>query len=128
VQRMLDGAIPGSPRLSFGIVDARDVADLHLRAMTHLAAKGQRFLAVAGDFMTMQEIAQLLKARMGEAAARVPTRVLPDWLLRMIALVDPLVEQIVSAKSRTPPARKPGACSAGDRDRTKMPSSPPPKA
>jgi nucleoside-diphosphate-sugar epimerase len=95
VQRMLDGALPGSPRLSFGIVDVRDLADLHLRAMTHLAAKGQRFLAVAGDFMTMQEIAQLLKERMGDAAARVPTRVLPDWLLRLIALVDPLVQQIV---------------------------------
>lgn len=95
VQRMLDGAIPGSPRLSLGVVDVRDVADLHLRAMTHLAAKGQRFLAVTGDFMTMQGIAQLLKDRMGDAAARVPTRVLPDWLLRVIALVDPLVQQIV---------------------------------
>jgi nucleoside-diphosphate-sugar epimerase len=95
LQRMLDGAIPGSPRLSFGVVDVRDVADLHLRAMTHLAAKGQRFLAVAGDFMTMQEVAQLLKARMGDAAARVPTRVLPDWLLRLIAKVDPLVQEIV---------------------------------
>jgi nucleoside-diphosphate-sugar epimerase len=95
VQRMLDGAIPGTPRLSFGVVDVRDVADLHLRAMTHLAAKGQRFLAVAGDFMTLQEIAQLLKARMGEAAARVPTRALPDWLLRIVARVDPLVRQIV---------------------------------
>jgi nucleoside-diphosphate-sugar epimerase len=95
LQRMLDGAIPGSPRLSFGVVDVRDVADLHVRAMTHLAAKGQRFLAVAGDFMTMQEVARLLKARMGDAAARVPTRVLPDWLLRLIAKVDPLVQEIV---------------------------------
>jgi nucleoside-diphosphate-sugar epimerase len=95
VQRMLDGALPGSPRLSLGVVDVRDLADLHLRAMTHLAAMGQRFLAVAGDFMTMQEIAQLLKARMDEAAARVPTRALPDWLTRMVALVDPLVQQFV---------------------------------
>jgi nucleoside-diphosphate-sugar epimerase len=95
VQRMLDGKIPGSPRLSFGVVDVRDVADLHLRAMNDPAAKGERFLAVAGDFMTAQEIALLLKARLGDAAARVPTRVLPDWLLRLIALVDPSVRQIV---------------------------------
>jgi nucleoside-diphosphate-sugar epimerase len=95
VQRMLDGKIPGSPRLSFGVVDVRDVADLHLRAMNDPAAKGERFLAVAGDFMTVQEIALLLKARLGDAAARVPTRVLPDWLLRLIALVDPSVRQIV---------------------------------
>ena len=48
VKRLLDGSIQGCPRLSFGIVDARDVADLHLRAMTNPAAKGERFLAAAG--------------------------------------------------------------------------------
>jgi nucleoside-diphosphate-sugar epimerase len=51
VQRMMDGAVPGCPRLCFGAVDVRDVADLHIRAMTHPAAKGERFLAVAGDFL-----------------------------------------------------------------------------
>jgi nucleoside-diphosphate-sugar epimerase len=95
VQRMLDGKVPGCPRLSFGIVDVRDVADLHLRAMTDPSARGERFLATAGDFMTIKEIATVLKARMGAAAARVPTRELPDWLLRLIALVDPSVRQIV---------------------------------
>jgi nucleoside-diphosphate-sugar epimerase len=95
VQRMMDGAIPGIPRLWFGVVDVRDVADLHLRAMTNPAARGERFIATAGDFMTIQEIAKLLRARMGAAAARVPTRVLPDWLLRLVALVEPSVRQIV---------------------------------
>jgi nucleoside-diphosphate-sugar epimerase len=95
VQRLMDGAMPGCPRLSFGVVDVRDVADLHLRAMTHPAAKGQRFLAVAGDFMTIHEIARTLKARMGNAARRVPTRVLPDWVVRLAALFDPAVGQLV---------------------------------
>ena len=65
VQRMMDGAMPGGPRLYFGIVDVRDVADLHIRAMTHPAAKGERFLAVAGDFMSMLEIAKVLKSSHG---------------------------------------------------------------
>lgn len=95
VQRLMDGALPGCPKIWFGIVDVRDVADLHLRAMTDPAAKGERFLAVAGDFMTMQEIAQVLKNRMGEAAARVPTRQLPNWLLHIAALRDPAVKQIL---------------------------------
>jgi nucleoside-diphosphate-sugar epimerase len=95
VQRMMDGALPGLPRMSFGAVDVRDVADLHLRAMTHPAAKGERFLAVAGDFLWIVEIARILKARMGEAARRVPTRQLPDWLVRLAALRDPAVKQIV---------------------------------
>jgi nucleoside-diphosphate-sugar epimerase len=95
VQRMMDGAIPGCPRLHFGVVDVRDVADLHLRAMTHPAAKGERFLAIAGDFMSMLEIARALRRRMGAAARRVPTFELPNWLLRIAALRDPMAEQIL---------------------------------
>ena len=53
VQRLMEGAVPGCPRLYFGVVDVRDVADLHIRAMTDPAAKGERFLAVAGDFMSI---------------------------------------------------------------------------
>ncbi len=65
VQRLMDGAVPGCPKLYFGVVDVRDVADLHLRAMTNPAAKGDRFLAVAGDFMSVLDIAKVLKSRMG---------------------------------------------------------------
>jgi nucleoside-diphosphate-sugar epimerase len=95
IQRLMSGAVPGSPRLSFGVVDVRDVADLHIRAMTHSAAKGERFLAVAGDFMLIHDIAKVLKNRMGEAGKKVPTRQLPNWLVRLAALRDPLVKQIL---------------------------------
>lgn len=95
VQRLMDGAIPGSPQMYFGVVDVRDVADLHLRAMTNPAAKGERFIAVAGDFMSMVDIARVLKARLGEAAKRVPTRQLPNWLVRLVALRDPAAKQIL---------------------------------
>ncbi len=95
VKRMMDGALPGLPNLVFGVVDVRDVADLHLRAMTHPEAAGERFLAVAGDFVSLQTIARTLKSRLGDAARRVPTRALPDWLLRIVALFDSSVGQIV---------------------------------
>jgi nucleoside-diphosphate-sugar epimerase len=95
VQRMMDGAMPGCPRLCFGAVDVRDVADLHIRAMTHPAAKGERFLAVAGDFLWMVDIARILKEHMGAAAKRVPTREIPNWLVRLAALRDPAVKQIL---------------------------------
>jgi len=94
VQRLLEGSVPGLPRLSFGLVDVRDVADLHLRAMTDPAAKGERFLAVAGPAMAAIDVARLLKARLGAAAARVPTGQLPDWMIRMVGLMDPTVRQI----------------------------------
>ncbi len=96
LQRMLDGGIPRCPRLSFGIVDVRDVADLHLRAMIHPAAKGERFLAVAGESMTVQEIALVLRARLGDGARRVPTKVMPDWIVRLAARFLPDLSQAVS--------------------------------
>ena len=68
IQRLMDGAMPGLPKIGFGVVDVRDVADLHLRAMSDSRAKGERFLAVAGDFMSIREMALALKARMGAAA------------------------------------------------------------
>jgi nucleoside-diphosphate-sugar epimerase len=95
IQRMMDGAVPGCPRLYLGVVDVRDVADLHIRAMTHPSAKGQRFLAVAGDFMSMVDIAKVLKSRMGASANRVPTRELPNWLVRIAALRDPAIKLIL---------------------------------
>jgi nucleoside-diphosphate-sugar epimerase len=95
VQRLMDGALPGCPKLYFGAVDVRDLADLHMRAMTQPVAKGERFLAIAGDFLTMQGIAQVLKSRMGEAARRVPTRELPNWVVRLASLKDPAVKFIL---------------------------------
>ncbi len=93
IQRLLDGNLPGCPQLSFGVVDVRDVADLHVRAMTDPAAKGERFIAVAGDFMSVRDIAMVLKERVGALAKRVPTRQLPNWLVRVAALRDPTVRQ-----------------------------------
>ncbi|WP_433516757.1 hypothetical protein ACQP2T_15030 [Nonomuraea sp. CA-143628] len=57
----------------FGVVDVRDVADLHLRAMVEPGTAGERFLAAAG-VMSLPEIANLLRVRLGPAARRVPTR------------------------------------------------------
>ncbi|MGC2718268.1 MAG: aldehyde reductase [Candidatus Acidiferrales bacterium] len=95
IQRLMDGALPGAPQLYFGVVDVRDVADLHVIAMTHPAAKGERFLAVAGEFMSMRQIALVLKARMGAAAKKVPTLQVPNFVVRLAALRDPAIKSIL---------------------------------
>lgn len=95
IQRLMDGSAPGCPRLYFGCVDVRDVADLHVRAMTAPAAKGERFLAVAGDFLSMLEMAKMLKADLGPRARKVPTRELPDWMVRLVSLFDGEIRQLV---------------------------------
>ena len=94
VKRLMNG-MPGCPQLYFGVVDVRDVADLHLRAMTSPAAKGERFIAVAGECMSMLDIAHVLKARLGDAAKKVPTRQLPNWLVRLAARFDPALQQLL---------------------------------
>ena len=97
VQRMVNGTMPFCPRLYFGVVDVRDVAELHIRAMTHPAARGERFLAVAGETLSVLAMAQILRRRLGStaAAARIPTRELPNWLVRLIGLTNPALRQLV---------------------------------
>jgi dihydroflavonol-4-reductase len=95
VKRLLDGAMPGCPDLWFGVVDVRDVADLHLKAMINPAACGERFLATSEDFVSVLQIAQMLKAGAGDAARKVPTRPLPNWLMRVVALLDPAVKLVL---------------------------------
>jgi nucleoside-diphosphate-sugar epimerase len=100
IQRLMDGGLPGCPKIIFGAVDVRDVADLHLRAMENPAAKGERFLAVAGDFVAMVDIARMLKKRLGPAAKKVPARELPNWLMRIVAKFEPAARQILPELDR----------------------------
>jgi len=87
MERLLGGRMPGLPRVGFCVADVRDVADLHIRAMLAPDAAGERFIA-AGDWMWMAELAALLRSQMGDLADRVPTRVLPNFLVRLAALRD----------------------------------------
>jgi len=83
IHGMLRGRPGALPRLGFWIVDVRDLADLHIRAMTAAAAAGQRFIA-AGEFMWMEGMAKTLRAQLGEQGAKVPTRRLPDFVVRLL--------------------------------------------
>jgi dihydroflavonol-4-reductase len=93
IERLLNG-MPAVPRLGFTFVDVRDVADLHIRAMTDPSAGGERFLAV-DRFLWLKEVAEILRERLRPAAAKVPTRAAPDLLIRAMALFDPSVRSVV---------------------------------
>ncbi len=94
IQRLLDGG-PGVPRLGFSFVDVRDVADLEIRAMTAPEAGGQRFIAVT-QFMWMADAGKVLRERLGDEASKVPTRTVPDLLVRGMALFDGGIRSVVS--------------------------------
>ena len=93
ISRLLKGAVPGIPNLGLEYVDARDVADLHLRAMLSPAAAGERFIA-SSEFLWLPEVAAILRENLGAAAAKIPTRRLPDWLVRLVALFDREVAEV----------------------------------
>jgi nucleoside-diphosphate-sugar epimerase len=118
VKRLLDGSLPGCPDLWFGVVDVRDVADLHLKAMTNPAARGERFLATSGDFVNVRQIAEMLKAGMGERARKVPTRSFPIGSCARSGRSTLRSGRFCpnSANARTARTKKPVACSAGRRE------------
>ena len=111
IKTLLDGAVPAAPKIYFALVDVRDVADLHLRAMTSPAAKGERFIAVAGETMSILDIANLLRRRLGASAPRLPRFEAPNWLVRLAATRVPLlraaapqlgrIRRLSGAKART---------------------------
>ena len=100
LNRVLDGTMKSIPNITLGIVDVRDVADLHLRAMTNPAAKGERFLAVAGATMSLPEIAALFIDKLGETAKKVSAKKLPDWQVRLAAIFNPVARNLAPMLSR----------------------------
>jgi dihydroflavonol-4-reductase len=93
IQRLLSG-MPAAPRIGFNFVDVRDVADLHIRAMIDPAAAGERFIAT-DRWLWTAEVAAILRERLGDAASKVPTRVAPDFLVRLMARFDGSIRSIV---------------------------------
>jgi dihydroflavonol-4-reductase len=100
IRRMLNGSLPVAPKLSYGIVDVRDVADLHIRAMNEPVANGQRFVAMAGETMSIYEIAQVLRSRLGADGAKAPRFEMPNWAMRLLALINPEADRVRSDLGR----------------------------
>ena len=98
IERLL-GGMPGTPRIGFNTVDVRDVADLQFRAMSAPEAAGERFIA-AESFQWMADVAEVLREHLGETAEKVPTRTVPNLLVRAMALFDPSVRSVVGQLGR----------------------------
>jgi dihydroflavonol-4-reductase len=94
VKKLLDGSMGACPDIGFGVVDVRDVADLHLRALEAPGMAGERFIA-SGPFLKLRAIADILRAELGAEARKVTTRDMPDWLVRIAALFNPLAKAVV---------------------------------
>ena len=94
IRKLLDGGMAACPDIGFGVVDVRDVADLHVRALNAPGMAGERFIA-SGRFMKLREMADILRARLRDDAHKVTTRNVPDWLVRIAAHFNPLARAVV---------------------------------
>jgi dihydroflavonol-4-reductase len=94
IQMFLKGKYPACPRISFPCVDVRDVAKMHRLALESHAPSGGRYLAVS-ESIWMLDMARAIRASLGPFARKVPTRPMPDWVLRIVAIFDPVARQAV---------------------------------
>lgn len=103
VQRLLNGSVPALPNVGFSIVDLRDVAELHVLALEAPAEKVRdgRFIGSSGPFFKFADVAKVLRDRLGPLARKVPTRNMPDWGVRLLAMVMPPARQLIGELGRS---------------------------
>lgn len=94
VEQLLKGKMTAIPKLNFSIVDVRDVADIHIKAMTNPKAKGQRFLATSDDSTSLAEIANLLQSKSYDFGNKIPIRVLPNWFVKALSVFKPELKSV----------------------------------
>ena len=94
LKTQLDGSLRACPDVGFGVVDVRDVADLHVRALRAPNMAGERFIC-SGPFLKMMAIADILRAKLGEEARKVTKRTMPDLVVRVAALFSPMAQAAV---------------------------------
>jgi dihydroflavonol-4-reductase len=93
VRRLLDGGLPAIPNIGWNIVDVRDLAELHILAMTAPEAAGQRLLG-AGRFLWWRDVARILRDELPDHAQRVPARSMPDLMVKLLARANPQMAMI----------------------------------
>ena len=95
VEQLMTGKIPAIPKINLGVVDVRDVADIHIRAMTSPEAKGQRFIASSGSSISLPEIAGILRSQQNRFARKVTRWIMPDWMVKLAAFFIPDMKPVV---------------------------------
>jgi nucleoside-diphosphate-sugar epimerase len=85
IKALIEGTVTDSPQFTFGVVDVRDVADIHIKAMVLPEAKGQRFLATSDGVVSFYDVAQLIKEERPQKAGMIAdlTPIAPTYYINM---------------------------------------------
>jgi dihydroflavonol-4-reductase len=101
IQMFLRGKYPGCPKLSFPVVDVRDVAKMHRLALETDQPSGARYLGVA-EVASFLDMMRPIKARLGVKAKKVPTFELPNFMIHLVALFDPAARGVLADLGHVP--------------------------
>jgi nucleoside-diphosphate-sugar epimerase len=85
VKSMLEGTLASMPRVYFGVVDVRDAAEAHVRAMTSLKAAGERILVNSGQAISYRQLSEIIADRLGTRVSGLPIAEMPDDQVRETA-------------------------------------------
>ncbi|HCD07423.1 aldehyde reductase [Companilactobacillus crustorum] len=96
IQEMLEGKVKILPNVNSGYVDVRDVASLHILAMTLPQANGERFLATTGETLSMMDVADILRTAFPDYASTLPTKTIPNAVVKIVALTNPKLRMVAS--------------------------------
>lgn len=96
IQDLLAGKVPAVPNINSGYIDVRDVASLHLLALTSPDANNERFLATTGETLSMLDVANILRKKYPQLADRLPNKVIPDLVLKGMAKFKPTLKMLAS--------------------------------
>lgn len=99
VRMMLAGKYPGVPNVDFSIVDVRDVALAHVRALSVPETIGERIICTAGNMM-MIDMSRALAAALPAYRRKLPKFALPDFVIRLVAHFDRNVAAVVPELGR----------------------------
>jgi len=87
VKKILDRDVPAIPDIHFACVDVRDVASAHVAAMITPGVGGRRFICAIEDH-SMMDVALILRDHLASRGFKVPTKRLPSFVIRLMALWD----------------------------------------
>ena len=96
VRKLMKRELPGCPDNSWAMVDVRDVAAVHVTAMTAEGAAGSRFICAMEHASSMLDVALILREHFASRGYKIPTRRLPNWLMYLVAIFDETARLAVS--------------------------------
>ena len=92
IMGLFTGAFPMMPRIAYPIIDVRDCASIHVKAMTAPNVGGRRLMA-ASNTLWISDISEIL--RKAYPHAKLPTQIMPSFLVKIAALFDTSIKSIV---------------------------------